>query len=257
MHTQPSDALPKIMLARYYGANLGRFLSTDPAFEIHKSVHRPQRWNRYSYVLNNPLAFIDPTGETLKDVGGSASAQQKFKDTADSGLMGKEVNVAADGTITLDSTGEQGPPTEEQAALEDTLNQAINDPATTEISLTEGSPGAVVGEYATGEIDMNDVQALGTTPGVSAVGALGHEVAEQYARQVGGQGPNAAHKTGIKAENAINGSKRGRQGGSLSPDVGGTVSGTIVLPYKEGGTKTISTIHVQRNDVVNVTEKTK
>lgn len=244
------------MLARYYEAGLGRFVSTDPAFEVHKSVHNPQRWNRYSYVLNNPLAFIDPSGETLT-VSGSAGAKDKFKDTANSGLMGKEANVASDGTVTLDSTGEQGPPTAEQAALENTLNQAISDPATTSISLSEGSAGAIVGEYATGEIDMNDVQALGTTPGVSATGALGHEVAEQFARQVGGAGPGAAHKAGIKAENAINGSRRGAQGGALFPDAGGTFSGTIVLPYKEGGAKTVSTIHVQRNDVVKVTEQTK
>jgi len=50
------------MLARYYGANLGRFLSTDPARGGVRVVD-PQSWNGYTYVGNNPLKFIDPDGQ--------------------------------------------------------------------------------------------------------------------------------------------------------------------------------------------------
>jgi len=62
MHVQPSDALPKIMLARYYGANLGRFLSTDPGRYF---VRSPQSWNRYAYSANNPINFFDPDGREV------------------------------------------------------------------------------------------------------------------------------------------------------------------------------------------------
>jgi RHS repeat-associated protein len=48
--------------ARYYGEGLGRFTSVDPKFESAK-LDMPQSWNRYSYVINNPLAYTDPTGE--------------------------------------------------------------------------------------------------------------------------------------------------------------------------------------------------
>jgi uncharacterized protein RhaS with RHS repeats len=48
------------MHARYYSPNLGRFLSVDPAGG---SVGSSQSWNRYSYVLNNPLNLVDPDGE--------------------------------------------------------------------------------------------------------------------------------------------------------------------------------------------------
>jgi RHS repeat-associated protein len=48
--------------ARYYCSALGRFISVDPLFESAKP-HNPQTWNRYSYVLNNPLYYVDPTGE--------------------------------------------------------------------------------------------------------------------------------------------------------------------------------------------------
>jgi RHS repeat-associated protein len=47
--------------ARYYGNGLGRFTSVDPLQESAR-LALPQSWNRYSYVLNNPLNMIDPFG---------------------------------------------------------------------------------------------------------------------------------------------------------------------------------------------------
>jgi len=48
------------MHARYYSPNLGRFVSVDP---IGGSIGSSQSWNRYSYVLNNPINMVDPTGK--------------------------------------------------------------------------------------------------------------------------------------------------------------------------------------------------
>ncbi len=45
--------------ARYYDPELGRFISPDP---IVPSPGDPQSLNRYSYVRNNPVKYIDPTG---------------------------------------------------------------------------------------------------------------------------------------------------------------------------------------------------
>jgi RHS repeat-associated protein len=47
--------------ARYFASIQGRFTSPDP---LHASARPsvPQSWNRYSYVLNNPLKLVDPTG---------------------------------------------------------------------------------------------------------------------------------------------------------------------------------------------------
>lgn len=50
------------MHARYYRPGLGRFLTVDPS-EQSIIRNRPQTWNRYAYVLNNPLNYIDPYGE--------------------------------------------------------------------------------------------------------------------------------------------------------------------------------------------------
>jgi RHS repeat-associated protein len=47
--------------ARYFSSTQGRFTSPDPLLASGRSV-RPQTWNRYTYALNNPLRFTDPSG---------------------------------------------------------------------------------------------------------------------------------------------------------------------------------------------------
>jgi RHS repeat-associated protein len=51
------------MHARYYDPNWGRFLSVDPIVDVKKALVEPRRWNRYSYVTNNPLRYTDPDGK--------------------------------------------------------------------------------------------------------------------------------------------------------------------------------------------------
>ena len=47
------------MNGRIYDPKLGRFLQADPVIQF---PNYSQSRNRYSYVLNNPLAYTDPTG---------------------------------------------------------------------------------------------------------------------------------------------------------------------------------------------------
>ena len=50
--------------SRAYDPAIGRFVSPDP---IVPEPGNPQSLNRYSYVYNNPLGFVDPTGYARKD----------------------------------------------------------------------------------------------------------------------------------------------------------------------------------------------
>ena len=44
---------------------MGRFMSPDPTFLNIRRVFNPQRWNMYSYAINNPLTNIDPDGNEV------------------------------------------------------------------------------------------------------------------------------------------------------------------------------------------------
>jgi RHS repeat-associated protein len=52
-------------LARYYSGAQGRFISPDPG---PYDLKNPQSLNRYTYVMNNPLKFVDPSGEMVEYV---------------------------------------------------------------------------------------------------------------------------------------------------------------------------------------------
>ncbi len=47
--------------ARYYDPVIGRFISADTV-----TGHSSQKLNRYSYVLNNPMRYIDPSGHSAR-----------------------------------------------------------------------------------------------------------------------------------------------------------------------------------------------
>jgi RHS repeat-associated protein len=49
--------------ARYYAPGTGRFISADT---IVPDPTNPQQFNRYTYVLNNPLVFTDPSGHCVE-----------------------------------------------------------------------------------------------------------------------------------------------------------------------------------------------
>jgi len=59
--------------ARFNSSSMGRFMSPDPA-NAGASLDSPQSWNAYSYVLNNPLTYIDPSGLVCVWADGSYDA---------------------------------------------------------------------------------------------------------------------------------------------------------------------------------------
>jgi RHS repeat-associated protein len=68
--------------ARYYGSNMGRFMSPDwadkPEAVPYSSLGDPQSLNLYSYVRNNPMRSIDADGHDLDcsgSTGGGAGCQ--------------------------------------------------------------------------------------------------------------------------------------------------------------------------------------
>ena len=97
------------MHARYAVPQWGRFLSVDPIIDTDKAVHVPQKWNRYSYALNNPVRYTDPTGKAETDlrcdVCTTPEMQAAFRQgqtlglkwglAIDTALIGGEVGISA------------------------------------------------------------------------------------------------------------------------------------------------------------------
>ncbi len=52
--------------ARYYGGSYARFTSVDLKMSS-AGAEYPGTWNRYAYVANNPLRWVDPSGELAVD----------------------------------------------------------------------------------------------------------------------------------------------------------------------------------------------
>jgi RHS repeat-associated protein len=63
--------------ARYFSGAMGRFTSPDqPLIDQHPD--NPQSWNLYSYVRNNPLKFLDPSGRgCVTDLGQGSDADHE------------------------------------------------------------------------------------------------------------------------------------------------------------------------------------
>jgi RHS repeat-associated protein len=86
--TNPSADDLDYMHARFYNSLPGRFWGVDLAGG---NPYTPQSWNRYTYVMGNPLKYTDPTGmEAINSCGGGGcSGSINVTDSADfSGFYG-------------------------------------------------------------------------------------------------------------------------------------------------------------------------
>ncbi len=62
--------------ARYMSAAQGRFTSADAPFADQNPAD-PQSWNLYLYVRNNPIIFVDPTGQRIELTGATEEERRK------------------------------------------------------------------------------------------------------------------------------------------------------------------------------------
>jgi RHS repeat-associated protein len=86
---------------RYFAGGAGRFMSPDPASTFVADPSSPQSWNLYGYVLNNPLAYIDPTGLDACNNGVDADGNPCFSvtGTGSSGSGGSDGGSSGGGGL--------------------------------------------------------------------------------------------------------------------------------------------------------------
>jgi len=86
------------MHARFYASGAARFLSADPVLQVKQASQSPQGWNRYSYVRNNPINAIDPTGKyevNCKNDASCKTARDAFEAQRLAALKSKNEDVRA------------------------------------------------------------------------------------------------------------------------------------------------------------------
>ena len=91
--------------ARYNSSDMGRFMSPDP-YNAGAFLDAPQSWNAYSYVLNNPLNAIDPTGLDcvyLNDAGTGVDGPNGVDRNSNSGECHDNGGTWFDGRINSNS----------------------------------------------------------------------------------------------------------------------------------------------------------
>jgi RHS repeat-associated protein len=103
--------------ARYYSGAQGRWMRPDPLLSSGRQTE-PQSWNRYAYVLGNPLKYNDPTGlYEFADCSGNpkcAEYKKKFKNAvgaANKALASKSLpdDQAKSLSEVMNYLGDEGP----------------------------------------------------------------------------------------------------------------------------------------------------
>jgi len=96
--------------ARYYSSPHARFSGVDPLMESAHSA-MPQTWNRFAYVLNNPLVIIDPNGEGWVELDGKLGWDDRVFGPADvSKYYPKRARFLPEGTLRIITGASQDSP---------------------------------------------------------------------------------------------------------------------------------------------------
>jgi len=92
--------------ARYLSSAQGRFTSPDPVKVTPERLRDPQQFNLYAYARNNPLRFIDPTGQVLQLAGDVNEAQKQLCELLGTSDCGSRISYnSKTNTITVNVAG--------------------------------------------------------------------------------------------------------------------------------------------------------
>ena len=184
--------------ARMFSGPLGRFSSVDP---MGLKLAAPQTLNRYAYVENNPLKYIDPTGNTLVINGDNAQSlvEELEKST---GLklsrctaVNKEAGCGQVGQILIDTSGSRATGKDISTKLADALTNVISNlkdnkgrDVTVTMNTTRNDPRSWIDSFASRTVDVGDLQTMRNARGADVAkfvaGQLGHILYEYAASAV-------------------------------------------------------------------------
>ncbi|MFN7651343.1 MAG: RHS repeat domain-containing protein [Acidobacteriota bacterium] len=138
--------------ARYMSAAQGRFTSPDAPFADQDPVN-PQSWNLYSYGRNNPLLYVDPTGNYVCASSVSTEQCDSFQQSLDQAQTaanalkekyGADSKQYTDAQAAISSYGTRGKDNGVTIAIGDTGKNGA-------ITTVANSAGAITGDNKNGQ----------------------------------------------------------------------------------------------------------
>jgi RHS repeat-associated protein len=168
--------------ARYYASSQGRFTSADPILTSVRKNH-PQTWNRYTYVLNNPLTLVDPLGldqESAADLARRLQEQRQNQPATTDTVHITEIQLrpmlptSQDTALIQQATVNMGPLTQ---TFLNNANQAVQDALGLVAAPQPGAPtnpcrDALLNNFGTAD-PTTALQAVRTTGGAAHMGPDG------------------------------------------------------------------------------------
>ena len=164
--------------ARYYASNMGRWMSPDPKAPSVKTLMNPQKWNKYNYVLNNPLSNIDPDGLEEITIQLRAYIPQPSVGPYRGDNRGPTASQSVTSRTSITMRIETDPKISANPLLSNSGGQAgvtHNDLTGNSATQTQGLPNAQVSRDANGNVVINIKQDApnpltpqGMTPGIKS-----------------------------------------------------------------------------------------
>jgi len=233
--------------ARYYASSMGRFMSPDPSQLAFADPTNPQSFNLYSYAVNNPLKFADPTG-LWHCVWNSATGDQD--DTHENGGASEQDCSGQGGAWTIDD-GDALPDSSltiqgdsEHPGWDDIASSVCTAIPTAGVQGVSGAMGGISGPAGSLEIVTNyrTGQVSGFGAGGISVGWNGGATGAAFSGGVWGlQGNNSNYSggfTSVTASGSIPVPFVGLQG-TLSGSSGG-LTGTPSQMMPDGQVKSLT-----------------
>jgi RHS repeat-associated protein len=199
---------------RYGASTLGRFMTPDHfSNDTHKSD--PQSWNLYTYVRNNPLRFVDPTGEFIRN---TRDKKHKLTQRQMAGIAGDLQKKTGLGSVRFDKDGQLTYDKNEvahggSAKLRDQMTAAIDDKKN----------GFELGDYS----GSRDFSFMNTDPGTNDnnTGVTTYQVRIDFADFQNASDHSdtqamAAYSIGLNLSHEINHKVPGGPRGMQTPDEG-------------------------------------
>ncbi|MCF6350832.1 MAG: hypothetical protein L3J23_07370 [Flavobacteriaceae bacterium] len=196
-------------------------------------------------------------------IKGKKKAKDTFINIINEGLGGNFASYNKSGNVTL-NVNRKDLKTDAQKTLFDVINEPVSSEKDTTIRVRSGDGAVTAGSFTSGIFDTQDIDNFGSADkNMNKFSILGHEVKEQFEKQVNGKKAyekdgTGAHQQGRDFENKYTGAVRGTttKSNKVSKKVNRvgknytSKSYTASIPFTRGSKTTISTYRVVDGNVI-------